>query len=33
VALVRHHIQRVLDLYAAACNDDLDETGGRGPKR
>jgi D-tagatose-1,6-bisphosphate aldolase subunit GatZ/KbaZ len=33
VALVRHHIQRVLDLYAAACDDDLDETGGRGPKR
>jgi len=33
VALIRHHIGRVLDLYAAACNDELDETGGRGPKR
>ena len=33
VALIRHHIQRVLDLYAAACDDELDETGGRGGER
>jgi len=24
VALIRHHIQCVLDLYAAACGDELD---------
>ena len=33
VALVRHHIQRVLDLYAAACDDERDETRGRGRER
>lgn len=30
VALIRDHIQHVLDLYAAACGDELDETGRRG---
>jgi D-tagatose-1,6-bisphosphate aldolase subunit GatZ/KbaZ len=29
VALIRHHIQRVLDLYAAACGDEIGETGRR----
>jgi len=33
VALIHHHIQRVLDLYAAACDDELDETGRRGQER
>jgi D-tagatose-1,6-bisphosphate aldolase subunit GatZ/KbaZ len=33
VALIRHHIQRVLDLYAAACDDERDETGRRGRER
>jgi len=33
VALIRHHIQRVLDLYAAACDDELDETSRRGRER
>ena len=33
VALIHHHIQRVLDLYAAACGDELDETGRRGRER
>jgi D-tagatose-1,6-bisphosphate aldolase subunit GatZ/KbaZ len=28
-ALIRHHIQRVLDLYAAACGDEIGETGRR----
>lgn len=27
-ALIRHHVQRVLDLYAAACGDALDERDG-----
>jgi len=33
VALIRHHIQRVLDLYAAACDDERDETSRRGRER
>ncbi len=33
VALIRHHIQRVLDLYAAACDNELDETDGHGRER
>jgi len=33
VALIRHHIQRVLDMYATACDDELDETGRRGRER
>ena len=32
-ALIRHHIQRVLDVYSAACGDALDETGRRGRER
>jgi len=33
VALIRHHIRRVLDLYAAACDDERDETSRRGRER
>jgi D-tagatose-1,6-bisphosphate aldolase subunit GatZ/KbaZ len=33
VALIHHHIQCVLDLYAAACDDERDETGRRGRER
>ena len=32
-ALIHHHIERVLDLYAAVCGDELDESGRHGQER